>query len=80
MSAQPLELNGIQIPPGTRETISIPVARRYTAGEVSLPVCVIHGRRPGPRLFVSAAVHGDEINGVEIVRRLLKKPLLGKLR
>ncbi len=80
MSHPPLELNGIVVPPGTRRTISIPVARRYTAGEVSLPVSVIHGRRPGPRLFVSAAIHGDEINGVEIVRRLLKRSLLGKLR
>ncbi|QDU68039.1 succinylglutamate desuccinylase/aspartoacylase family protein [Engelhardtia mirabilis] len=76
----PLVLNGIEIPKGTRRTLSLPVARRYTAGEVSLPVCVIHGRRPGPRLFVSAAIHGDEINGVEIVRRLLKRQLLPKLR
>jgi hypothetical protein len=78
--SEPLVLNGIEIAPGTRQTISIPVARRYTAGEVSLPVCVLHGKKPGPRLFVSAAIHGDEINGVEVVRRLLKRPLLGKLR
>jgi predicted deacylase len=33
---------------------------------------VTHGREPGPTLFVSAAVHGDEIGGVAIIRRLLK--------
>ncbi|MCB1214018.1 MAG: succinylglutamate desuccinylase/aspartoacylase family protein [Deltaproteobacteria bacterium] len=37
-----------------------------------MPVKVIYSKEPGPRLFVSAAIHGDEINGVEIIRRLLK--------
>jgi predicted deacylase len=36
-----------------------------------MPVHVINGKKPGPILFVSAAVHGDEINGVEIIRRLI---------
>ena len=35
-------------------------------------VHVINGKKPGPRLFVTSAVHGDELNGVEIIRRLLK--------
>ena len=39
---------------------------------MSLPVHIIHGRQGGPVLFISAAVHGDELNGVEIIRRLLK--------
>ncbi|PSN17528.1 deacylase [filamentous cyanobacterium CCP5] len=39
---------------------------------LSLPVTVIHGRRPGPRLWLSAAIHGDELNGVEIIRRVIK--------
>ncbi|MFT4540430.1 MAG: putative deacylase [Planctomycetota bacterium] len=79
LTNEPLELNGTVIPPGKRETRFIPVSRRYTAGEVSLPVCVVHGRKPGPRLFVSAAIHGDEINGVEIIRRLLKRANPSKL-
>lgn len=79
MTVEPFSLGGVEVAPGTRETILIPVSRRYTAGEVSLPVSVIHGRKPGPRLFVSAAIHGDEINGVEIVRRLLKRSKLNRL-
>jgi hypothetical protein len=43
---------------------------------VALSVHVVHGQRPGPVLFVSAAVHGDEVVGVEIVRRLLRAPQL----
>lgn len=38
-----------------------------------MPVHVIRGKNDGPKLFVSAAIHGDELNGVEIVRRLIKK-------
>jgi predicted deacylase len=47
---------------------------------MTLPVLVVHGRRSGPVLFVSAAVHGDEINGVEIIRRLLKVRALDNLK
>ena len=80
MTTESFILNDNEILPGTRASIRIPVSRRYTAGEVSLPVCVVHGRQPGPVLFVSAAIHGDEINGVEIIRRLLRRSGLGKLR
>ncbi len=75
----PLVINGVSIDPGTRSTIDLPVGRLYTHTVMSMPVHVIHGRKPGPRLFVSAAIHGDEINGVEIIRRLIKMPLLKRL-
>ena len=45
-----------------------------------MPVHVIHGRRPGPCLFISAAIHGDELNGVEIIRRVIRLKSLSKLR
>lgn len=80
MTPPSITVNGEEILAGTRKSLWIPVSRRYTAGDVSLPVSVIHARKPGPRLFVSAAIHGDEINGVEIIRRLLKHSLLKKLR
>lgn len=66
------EFAGHSIPPGTSETIDIPVSRLSTGTEVSLRVRVIHGKKPGPVMFVSGSVHGDEIIGVEVVRRLLK--------
>ena len=52
----------------------------YDHTPITLTARVIHGRRDGPRLFVSAAVHGDELNGVEIIRRLLNLPRLSRLR
>lgn len=78
--AEPLVINDVQIKPGQRLTIDLPVARLYTHAPVTMPIHIVHGRMPGPRLFVSAAVHGDEINGVEIIRRLLRLKALSRLR
>jgi uncharacterized protein len=68
------------IAPGTRATVNLPAAFLYTHAELSMPVHVVHGRRAGPCLFVSAAVHGDEINGVAITRRLMQHPALRRIR
>ncbi|MEB8388270.1 succinylglutamate desuccinylase/aspartoacylase family protein [Rhodobacteraceae bacterium KMM 6894] len=77
------EIGGQAIAPGHRATVDIPVSALPDQTPVSLSVHVIHGRRPGPIMFVSAAVHGDEVIGVEIVRRLLRagplKSLAGTL-
>lgn len=59
--------------PGTRQSLEIPVGRLPTQTPLSLPVEVINGSEPGPRLWVSAALHGDEVNGVEIVREVLER-------
>lgn len=68
----PFELGGQQVRAGTAQTVDVPVSRLSNHTEVSMPVRVFHGARPGPVLFVSAAVHGDEIIGVEIIRRMMK--------
>ncbi len=60
------------IRPGQRVRIELPVARLYTDTDISIPVDVIRSRKEGPTVFVSAAVHGDELNGIEIVRRLIQ--------
>lgn len=65
---------------GTRTTIELPVADLYTHAGLTMPVHVVCGRRPGPTLCVSAAIHGDELNGVEIIRRLLNLPALRNIR
>ena len=66
------DIGGQRIAPGTRTTVDIPVSTLSDHTPVNLSVHVVHGRKPGPVMFVSAAVHGDEVIGVEIVRRLLK--------
>jgi predicted deacylase len=73
-------INGIEVPAGSRETIDLPVAKLYTHTMLAMPLHVVNGKRDGPCLFVSAAIHGDELNGVEIIRRLLKLPILKRIR
>ncbi|MFC1706764.1 succinylglutamate desuccinylase/aspartoacylase family protein [Planctomycetota bacterium] len=65
---------------GTRRQLDIPVARLPTQTSLSLPVCVVHGATPGPRLWLSAAIHGDEANGIEIIRQVLEKIEAKKLK
>lgn len=74
-----LIINQQSIKPGTITTIDLPLPKLYTHTLMTMPIHVVRGKKPGPRLFVSAAIHGNELNGVEIVRRLLKQPGLNKL-
>lgn len=74
-----LVINKQIIRPGSNQLIDLPLPPLYTHAPMTMPVHVINGKKPGPRLFVSAAIHGDELNGVEIVRRLLKQPALKRL-
>ena len=76
----PFPIGEVMVKPGQRVNINLPVVDLYTSTSLSMPVQVICGRRPGPVLFVSAAIHGDELNGVEIVRRLLRLKALKSLR
>ncbi|MCB1735280.1 MAG: succinylglutamate desuccinylase/aspartoacylase family protein [Gammaproteobacteria bacterium] len=73
-------INGTNIAAGSRALISLELAQQFTGAPMSLPVHVVHGREAGPTLFVSAAIHGDELNGIEIIRRLLKQRSLRGLR
>jgi predicted deacylase len=66
-----LEVGGQRVAPGSRIRVEIPVARFVTGERLSLPVEVLHGRHPGPRVWLSGAIHGDELDGVEIIREVL---------
>ena len=79
-STQLVRVGGRNVGPGQLAQIDLPIADLSTRVPITMPVHVINGRRDGPRLFVSAAMHGDELNGVEIVRRLMKLRALRDLR
>lgn len=66
-----------EVSPGKRRTIQLLLTESLLDRPMSLTVRVIHGRRPGPTLFVSAAIHGDELVGVEVVRRLARRRYSG---
>ncbi|HEX9767927.1 MAG TPA: succinylglutamate desuccinylase/aspartoacylase family protein [Kiloniellales bacterium] len=76
---QVFRVGGVAVSAGTRAAIDLPITDLSTHTPVSMPVVVVHGRKDGPRLFVCAALHGDEINGVEIIRRLLQLSALRRL-
>jgi hypothetical protein len=80
MARAPFEIAGVQVKAGTRQTVEVPVAKLYTHTPLHIPVEVVHGRRDGPVMMVCGAIHGDEINGVEIIRRVLKNTALRHLR
>ncbi len=80
MKNRTITIGGETVPPGTRRIVDLPVANLYTHTSLNMPVQIVNGRRAGPTLFVTAAIHGDELNGVEIIRRLLQLKTLAILR
>lgn len=75
-----IRLGDVWVVPGEQRSIELSLPSFYSHTPVVMPVQVINGRRDGPVLFVSAAIHGDEINGVEIIRRLLNAKQIQKLK
>lgn len=72
---KPLVLGDSSFLPGERGSAQIPVGHLITHEMIDLTVQVRRGEKPGPRLLVTAALHGDEINGVEIIRRILRRKM-----
>lgn len=64
-------LGPVKVRAGSRKEVALPISRLVTGAEVSLPVHVLHGRQDGPTVWVSAAIHGDEVVGIEVVRRVM---------
>lgn len=79
VAREPIVIGGKSIQAGQRCYVDLPLPPLYTHTSVAMPVHVIHGKQPGPVLFVTAAIHGDEINGIEIIRRLLATKSLSRL-
>lgn len=70
-----LEINGERIERGEDRQLYLRIAKLPTQTNIDLPVRVIRADQPGPVLLLSGGLHGDEINGIEIVRRMLVKGL-----
>ena len=78
---QPFSIGGETVKPGESRVVNLTLPGLYTMQDcLSMAVHVINGKTAGPRLFVCAAIHGNEINGVDIIRRLFKRKALKKLK
>ncbi|NLB13146.1 MAG: succinylglutamate desuccinylase/aspartoacylase family protein, partial [Gammaproteobacteria bacterium] len=75
----PFEILGASVLPGKRARLEWNAGMSFSGGEVVSPVVVVHGVRPGPVLCLTAGVHGDELNGVEIARRVVNEVEPGDL-
>ncbi len=76
----PFEIGETQVQPGERLTVDLEVSTLANATRMNLPVHVVHGTQQGPVMFISGVVHGDEILGLEIVRRVLAHEALKAIK
>lgn len=79
MKSKKITINGIDINPGEHQLVTLDLPNFYHS-PIQIPVWVIHGKQEGPKVFVTAAIHGDELNGIEIIRRLRKIKLLKRIK
>ena len=68
-----IEINGEKIKPGSSKLVKINISRLPTGTLIDIPVHVFNAKRPGPTILLQAGLHGDEINGVETLRRMLEQ-------
>ncbi len=68
-----MEIGGTSVRAGRQGEIELPVAKLVTGSPLSMPVLVLHGASDGPTIWINAAIHGDELNGTEIIRRVISE-------
>lgn len=69
----PFAVGDVEVPAGRRVQVDRPVARLFTGTPVDLTIVVAHGRYPGPTVWMDAAIHGDELNGIRIIRDVMRR-------
>ena len=74
-----ISINGVSVKPGTNTVVNLNIARLPSGTEIDLPVYVYRSLKPGPVILLSGGLHGDEINGIEIVRRMIENKWLENL-
>jgi uncharacterized protein len=72
---KPMIIFGESILPGEHRTINVEIARLHTTTKLNIPVIVRRSKLDGPVVLFSAGIHGDEINGIEIVRQIISKKI-----
>jgi len=70
---------GQEVRPGCNKTVELQIPELYTHTPMVMPVHVVHGKKPGPVVFISGALHGDELTGTAVIRRLMQNKLLGQI-
>ncbi|WP_456459446.1 succinylglutamate desuccinylase/aspartoacylase family protein [Reichenbachiella sp.] len=83
MEPQDIKIAGITIAPGEEKQIDAQIAKLPSRTPIDIPIIVSRSTKPGPTLLITGGMHGDEINGIEIVRRIIAnnyhRPLIGTM-
>jgi predicted deacylase len=83
MDKEPFVILGQAVALGKSLVIEMEVAKLHTRNSITIPVIIERGKKPGPTVLLMAGVHGDEINGVAIIRKIIRekhnKPLIGTI-
>ncbi len=75
----PIVLGDTVVPPGSTKTVDLQIARLLSGTEIHMPVHVFRSELPGPTVLLSGGLHGDEVNGIEAVRRMMSLGLFNDL-
>ncbi|WP_046246078.1 succinylglutamate desuccinylase/aspartoacylase family protein [Hymenobacter terrenus] len=76
----PFYLNGLTIKPGEQVLTRLVISKLPSGTVIDVPVHVMRSLKPGPTLLLMGGMHGDEVNGIETIRRLVRRELLYPLR
>src|SRR5690349_4306 len=71
MARESFEIGPVRVRAGQSRSLELPITRLVTGADVSLPVRIVHGRQDGPVIWINAAIHGDEVVGVEVIRHVM---------
>lgn len=72
IAPEPIAIGGTSVAPGNKAVIDLPLTELADGTSIRLPVVVINGAKPGPRTYMGAAIHGDEVTGTAIIADVLK--------
>ncbi len=70
MDEEPFTYAGGRVDPGETQNVRYTISETYFGDPIRIPVTIVNGAAPGPTVFLSAAIHGDELNGIEVVREV----------
>ncbi|MGZ3942689.1 MAG: succinylglutamate desuccinylase/aspartoacylase family protein, partial [Bacteroidia bacterium] len=68
-----IKINGTTIKPGENKVVSLNTYELPTKTKIEIPIHVFRSAKPGPTVLISAGMHGDEINGIEVVRKIITR-------
>lgn len=73
MRTKEIEVLGHVISKGKGMQINLDIAKLHTRTKIEVPIIVERAKKPGPNLLITGGIHGNEVNGIEIVRQIISK-------